>query len=72
MIRFLALALLTLSLPAAAAPRYCPGRDVLPFPLPSDEESAAWGDDDYERWEAQQWRLFCRTPSGRTACECRR
>lgn len=67
---FLALAALALSLPAAAAPRACV-RDVLPFPLPSDDVSEGWGDDDYERWEAQQWRTYCRLPAGRSACECR-
>lgn len=69
---FLALVALALSLPAAAAPRACVGRDVLPFPLPSDDVTEGWGDDDFERWEAAAWRTYCRLPAGRSACECRR
>lgn len=76
--RLLALAALALThtaaakAPTASAPVCVPHDEALPFPLPSDEVSEGWGDDDFERWEAAAWRTYCRLPAGRNACECRR
>lgn len=82
--RILTIALLSLSLPAAAgvverspaqmkrelAAHGCHEATRLPFPLPSADESEAWGDDDYEAWEAAQWDAYCAGNAKAHACRC--
>ncbi len=67
----LALALSVITLPAIAAPSVCPA--TLPFPLPSAEMSADWGDADYLWWLEMQTEAHCAAVGESAAsCQCAR
>jgi len=67
----IALALSAITLPAIAAPAVCPS--TLPFPMPSAEMSADWGDADYLWWLDIQTDAHCATVGESAAsCQCAR
>lgn len=73
----LTLALLSLSLsslsgsaaPATTLPR-CAEVEALPFPLPSEEVSADWGDAEFAVWESAQWATYCGNNPAAAGCNC--
>ncbi len=67
--RSLLFALLSLASIASAAP-VCREPSTLPFPLPSDEVSADWGDAEFEEWEAAQWARYCGKRATSRECVC--